>query len=385
MERLYYYRAKMKMYAEGTAHAQGQQLRNWQRAERQMKRIGLKIDKLTHKLLHQKDIKKQKPGTGTGIEGQRKGRGLFFIRVKVHPVEGEVEADANNNADAVEKGLAGSTKAPATSGKGVSGKNASKGDGRTHAAAAANNVAPLEDEQALQVNDTIVADSVASFVTFEYSESMARCVEDHSYYSRFPQSLFYPDHLKFRGCRLRVRKAPEPDELVWENLETGRLLKTFHRLRTALVTLVLMVACFAITLQASIYKQRFTSSFPSARLCNRVVPALYASAENRTDYSGISLARAVDSLRTQYDALCDKAVPGSFYGIYAIGGAVGRPVGDYDYNACSKTTAAKQSLNDYGKRAIEFMDGARLLSGVHLIVCIDDGHVVSSLWITQQK
>jgi hypothetical protein len=39
MGRLNYYRAKMNMYAEGTAHAQGQQLQNWQWAETQIKRI----------------------------------------------------------------------------------------------------------------------------------------------------------------------------------------------------------------------------------------------------------------------------------------------------------------------------------------------------------
>jgi hypothetical protein len=41
-------------------------------------------------------------------------------------------------------------------------------------------------------NTQIDAPVIAAFVTFEYSESMARCVEDYTRFSSFPQSLFYP-------------------------------------------------------------------------------------------------------------------------------------------------------------------------------------------------
>ena len=41
-------------------------------------------------------------------------------------------------------------------------------------------------------NTQIDAPMVAAFVTFEYSESMARCIEDYTRFQTFPRSLFYP-------------------------------------------------------------------------------------------------------------------------------------------------------------------------------------------------
>jgi len=62
-------------------------------------------------------------------------------------------------------------------------------------------------------------------VVFEYNESFARCMEDYAVYNAFPYSLLawlrFPAKLKFRGCRIKVEKAPEPDQLIWENLEVG--------------------------------------------------------------------------------------------------------------------------------------------------------------------
>jgi hypothetical protein len=68
---------------------------------------------------------------------------------------------------------------------------------------------------------------VAAFVVFQYSESMARCVEDYALFSQFPFSLCYPSRLKFRGHRIGVVKAPEPDERVWENIEAKDLRQIY--------------------------------------------------------------------------------------------------------------------------------------------------------------
>ncbi len=48
----------------------------------------------------------------------------------------------------------------------------------------------IESGDAIAAN--IDADSIAAFVVFEYSESMARCVEDYAAYSSFPRNLFTP-------------------------------------------------------------------------------------------------------------------------------------------------------------------------------------------------
>eukprot|EP01037_Dinobryon_pediforme_P043992 gene43992-55442_t len=87
------------------------------------------------------------------------------------------------------------------------------------------------------------------FVTFEYNESFARCLEDYTRFGSFPMSLFFPGKLRFKGKKLHVKRAPEPDQIIWENLE-----KQFRRFRTSLITVILVLLCFAVVVFASIYK-----------------------------------------------------------------------------------------------------------------------------------
>jgi hypothetical protein len=54
----------------------------------------------------------------------------------------------------------------------------------------------------IQVNDYINSDTIRAFVTFEFSESMARCIEDYNMSNLNP--FYYPKNLKFRGCKIKV-------------------------------------------------------------------------------------------------------------------------------------------------------------------------------------
>ena len=119
----------------------------------------------------------------------------------------------------------------------------------------------------MELNNHITAEAICGFVTFEFSESMARAIEDSKLYSTFPFNFcFYPQKLKFRGQKLLVVKAPEPDEIVWENLEVSYLSKYFRRTRTGFVTFILLFVCFTVTLQASLYqgKKLFFYHFSSS-------------------------------------------------------------------------------------------------------------------------
>ena len=72
--------------------------------------------------------------------------------------------------------------------------------------------------------------AVMGFVTFEYNESFARCLEDYTRFGSFPMSLFFPGKLRFKGRKLHVKRAPEPDQIIWENLEVGSLTLNFRLL-----------------------------------------------------------------------------------------------------------------------------------------------------------
>ncbi|RYY88735.1 hypothetical protein EON63_01910 [archaeon] len=177
----------------------------------------------------------------------------------------------------------------------------------------------------------INADAVAGFVTFDYCESLARCVRDYEKYMHFPMSLIYPDHLKFRGNKIKVTKASEPDQIVWENLEIPFSRKFYLRLRTHAVTFILVVGCFIIILQASIYKNFFSSQIPDGKLCDLTIPQMYANGNSFDDFE---LARPPSSQQKSLDAECAAVVPNSVYLVYAHNGKWSRQVVTYDVSAC---------------------------------------------------
>lgn len=133
------------------------------------------------------------------------------------------------------------------------------------------------------------ADAFAGFVVFNYCESMARCVEDYAKFSGFPWKYCMPEQMLFRGHRITVSKAPEPDEVLWENLEISFWVKLGKRALTAAITIVLLIIGaisrellsfinlgFTIILQSAIYKQQFNDDVPKLEFCDKEIPALYA-------------------------------------------------------------------------------------------------------------
>ena len=82
-----------------------------------------------------------------------------------------------------------------------------------------------------------VDDVVCAFVTFNHRESVRRCLEDYRASNHVNMS-FQPKRLQFLGEHpLHVRLAPDPSDIVWENLER----KPWERQRGACWTGVLTV------------------------------------------------------------------------------------------------------------------------------------------------
>jgi hypothetical protein len=184
------------------------------------------------------------------------------------------------------------------------------------------------------------ADAVAGFVTFEYSECMRRCVEDYGYYNSFPRNLlFYPSKLKLKGQRIKVERAPDPGEMIWEHLEVSRMSKRLKRIGTALLSLVLLIVSFIAILQASIYKSIFSARIPSGGLCSATIPALYGAYSNNTDYKDFKIIRPNAAQRFQLDSACDAVVPGSFYAVYSTANNISSPVSLYSLQACDSSVA----------------------------------------------
>lgn len=181
----------------------------------------------------------------------------------------------------------------------------------------------------------IEADAVAAFVTFEYTESLARCLKDYSRYSSFPWSLFYPAELKLKGRKLMVAKAPEPDQILWEHLEVTSISKAIVRTRTAIITVILTIGCFIVILQASINKTKFSSKIPSSALCVGTIPNLYLNNSITIPTSSISLVRPLANNAASLDAKCSSYIASSFYAVYSATSDPTNPVVKYDFSACT--------------------------------------------------
>lgn len=264
MKKMYRARAKVKMYGPLTPLPQGPNERLYLKADEELNKIGLELDKVSKSVL---DLRSKTPIDGGGNQSADKN---FEIVMQKKPV--------------------------------------------------------------------------AAFVTFQYNESAARCIEDYSFYKSFPRSLFTPRELKFRGKRVTVTKALEPEEIVWENLEVKSIVKFYKQLRTILFTLVMIVICFIIIVQVSRQKTIFAAKLPSSLMCDTALPSLLSGGTNSSlalypDITSYSLTRpTADDIPdvTYLDSVCDSIIPGSFYARYMHGGTEkGAPLVAYSFDACS--------------------------------------------------
>ncbi|CAM9878421.1 unnamed protein product, partial [Choristocarpus tenellus] len=76
---------------------------------------------------------------------------------------------------------------------------------------------------------------------FNHEASCIRCMCDYTQYPGFLQ----PKRLRFRGKhKLRVQRAPEPGNIIWENLEESTCRRAYRKAFTATVTLVFLGISF---------------------------------------------------------------------------------------------------------------------------------------------
>ena len=278
MERLYRCRAQMKMYAENSPHEGGHKLNHYLAAERKMLHTGMLIDKLT-----ENTIKKKK----------------FKILINTDEEQGKAGASSKTTASSLQR---------------------------------TNTDNQISNPSSIYRN--IDAPAVSCYITFQYSESKVRCLEDYERYNSLPYSLFYPQPLMFRGNKLRVVPAPEPDHIVWENLELSGASKFYKRARTALITIALVILCFIVILQASIYKNLFSQNIPDDYVCGTAIPTLYAN-KTSVNIASMVLTRPASLERAAYDQLCEPIGSDTFYAVYTVGGDLNQIVGEYDIAACS--------------------------------------------------
>lgn len=119
---------------------------------------------------------------------------------------------------------------------------------------------------------------IGAFVVFNNEESALRCVHDYRRSSGFLGRLLQPTPLRFRAThRLIVTRAPEPQEVLWENLETPAISRALRALVAWLGMGVLMA--ISIVIAYLTMRQAGTAGehkvVPPAVVCNNHLPAVW--------------------------------------------------------------------------------------------------------------
>jgi len=368
MKRLFRHRARMKMFDEKTPHANGPRARYWRWAERAMIREAARLDRMTEDFLAAHTKEKKVVQAATKPKGGKKNAffGKLFkpkaatVVVTAKPgaaaaVEKKVilgpdgkpartimvpdPEDPDNMIEIIDPAylieLKGATDDLADA---VLNRKATDLIPELTADVGVNktNVVGSADAEHISKDDDPMSKFkprklVVAFVTFEYAESMARCVEDYRAASWRPAS-FYPPQLKFKGKFLHVEQAPDPEAIVWDNLEETPLAKLGQRLLTGAVIFVVVVISYAIMVQASSFKVSYEKSMPSKALCGVELPKLY----NLGSYTDISLTYppATNGFQAKLNQMCSKVSPGSVYAEWSYHGDFNEEGlgGDSNYN-----------------------------------------------------
>lgn len=367
LKSLYRLRAKMKMYARDTSHVGGYNEKKFLKTEEKMLEIAQKVDhynyfsriyfqekldKMKEKVKRKKEKEKKK---AEKLKNQKKKskndtKKKPLEKAKSQKLDLGLDDDDEPKKD-VEEGKAGETKAGSLEDDldSVLKSHESKGgddgtvDNSVDLSAIMNqsetSEAPIHLGGTMSPRYTYSkrAPIVGAFIIFEYNESFARCIEDYSKYSSFPYSFFYPENLKFKGKKLKVTRALEPDQILWENLEVPNWYYDLLRYRTFFFTIVVIIICFFIILIVSGLRLSYSNQIPSDQLCTNMIPQLYVpdTSKNYESYfPKVSFVRPKPLEQKLYDANCSRYISNSIYAIFAENNNINNPIANYSFDAC---------------------------------------------------
>ncbi|GLD98923.1 hypothetical protein PINS_up007641 [Pythium insidiosum] len=193
---------------------------------------------------------------------------------------------------------------------------------RMQAAARLHRAAQDARKAALATRDAFAHDACeCAFVVFNNLESRRRCLQDYRGSTSWLLRRWQPALLRFRDgqCPLVVTPAPEPSDILWENLDVTDRERFYRRSLTNLVTLLLLLVSAAIISGAESAQQQFRAKMPPPGLCDRSLPEVF--------YGNSSFRAVRWDLEWRADQTCPRGAKGEaqFYIAYANGIAATTP------------------------------------------------------------
>jgi hypothetical protein len=359
LKNLYRIRGKMKMFNINTSHNSGPQMKKFLKAEEEMLQLAEKVDRYNQKNRNlaivalqklKEDEKKRKiieekkkaklkakvkktkgSNTTKGDNGKKKEE-----TNKVVPVLSSFEADLEEGLTNAQQNKPNDDPLGVNSGGG--GKdNSIDTSALTKSDHSEPLIPPLGSPRLTYAKQAPI---VGAFVCFEYNESFARCIEDYNKYSSLFYTIFpcyYPEKMKFKGKKLRVSKALEPDQIIYENLEISRIWRSFYRFRTLFLTIIMILICFILIFIAANLRLQYSNEIPTSNMCSSVIPQLYVGKKYHYQenlISQVSFVRPPPLQQASYDSLCSRYIDSSIYAVYSINNDFSIPATNYSFSAC---------------------------------------------------
>ncbi|KAL3664281.1 hypothetical protein V7S43_010608 [Phytophthora oleae] len=138
-----------------------------------------------------------------------------------------------------------------------------------------------------------------AFVVFNNLESRRRCLQDYRRSNQWLLRKFQPKTLRFRDkFPLSVLAAPEPSNILWENLEVTSRSRRIRRSFTNSVTFLLLLLSGGIISAAQSAQQTFKDKAPPAGLCESTLPEVFYGSSKFLSAKGVSWDLEWDSNAT---------------------------------------------------------------------------------------
>ncbi|TMW61290.1 hypothetical protein Poli38472_013753 [Pythium oligandrum] len=116
-----------------------------------------------------------------------------------------------------------------------------------------------------------------AFVVFNNLESRRRCLQDYRRSGNWLARRYQPKVLRFRDGKypLIVRPAPEPSNILWENLEVTDRGRFYRRSFTNFVTFLLLLFSAGIISAAQSTQQDMKKKMVTPDFCDSTLPLVY--------------------------------------------------------------------------------------------------------------
>uniref|UniRef100_K3WQ59 Anoctamin transmembrane domain-containing protein n=1 Tax=Globisporangium ultimum (strain ATCC 200006 / CBS 805.95 / DAOM BR144) TaxID=431595 RepID=K3WQ59_GLOUD len=110
------------------------------------------------------------------------------------------------------------------------------------------------------------AQAVTAFITFEEEEGFNRCLQEYPDLGVLYR-LFQPSRKRLHGERLRFRPAPDPSDIVWENLHHPFWERMLRQAIVGLITLAVLFVSFVLIFLAKLQKTKLEREFGRPTSC----------------------------------------------------------------------------------------------------------------------